>query len=333
MEPAAPASPLNPSFIVAGEALIDLIQQPDGRLVPKLGGSPWNLARALGRLGRAVRYVSPLSGDRFGRQLRQALTDCGVEVAGDLSTRPTSLALVSLDAQGQPDYAFYRDGVADRDLDPRTLLDGLVDRTSVFHVGSLALFPPDAEAWQVVLRALAVRGVTTSVDINLRPQVARDEATRRAYVEGVAGVLALARIVKVSDEDLQAIGRPGDPLVQARELLGPMTQVVVLTLGAQGAWCLTGAGEYFQEPSQVAVVDTLGAGDCFYAGFLARLDELGVWRQPGAGECDGGLSMGAPFASACVDALAFANRVVAFNLQRSGCEPPWRCEITDTASS
>lgn len=317
-------------FVVAGEALIDLIEQADGRLLPKLGGSPWNLARALGRLGRPVRYVSPLSADRFGRQLHRGLTDSGVEVLGQLSTRPTSLALVSLDAQGQADYAFYREGVADRDLDPVTLLEGSAHRARVFHVGSLALFPPDAEAWQFVLSALAARGITTSVDINMRPQVARDDAIRRAYVEAATALLASARIVKVSDEDLQALRRLGDPLAQARSLLGPVTQVVVLTLGAQGAWCVTHEGNHFQPPARVAVVDTVGAGDCFYAGFLARLDELGVWPRADPGEGDRGLSLGAPFASACVDALAFANQVAAWNLQRSGCEPPWRRDIIDT---
>jgi fructokinase len=298
-----------------------LIQQPDGRLLPKLGGSPWNLARALGRLGRRVGYVNPLAADSYGRQLAQALADSGVACSGGISARPTSLALVKLDTQGHPDYAFYREGVADRDLDPLGVETAVAAPGALFHVGSLSLIPPDAASWLELLRRLVTRDVATSVDINMRPMVARDGAQRQAYADVAPQVLALGRLIKVSDEDLCAMGRMGDPLAEARALLGEVTRVVVLTLGAQGAWCVTREGEQFQPPATVPVVDTVGAGDCFYAGFLARLDERGALPIAGRG-------VTIPSADALVDALAFANAVAAFNLQRAGCEPPWRGEVS-----
>lgn len=324
------------TFVVAGEALIDLIQEPDGRLAPKPGGSPWNLARALGRLGRRVRFISPLSSDGYGRMLAQALIDSGVEVAGARSALPTSLALVKIDAQGHPDYAFYRDAVADRDLDPLTLAASLAAPGTLFHVGSLSLIPPDAASWLHLLRGLVAQGVTTSVDINMRPMVARDEAARAAYAAVAPQLLAQGRIVKVSDEDLRAMGRTGDPLDEAAALLGEVTALVVLTLGARGAWCLArpdklhggavapadhrGVRRIYQPAATVPVVDTVGAGDCFYAGFLARLDESGA--LPGADQ-----QRAASSDAALADALAFANRVAAFNLQRAGCQPPRRSDI------
>jgi fructokinase len=354
---------LRTTFVVAGEALIDLIQQPDGRLAPKPGGSSWNLARALGRLGRHVRFVSPLSSDGYGRMLAQALIDSGVDVAGAQSALPTSLALVKIDAQGHPDYAFYRDGVADRDLDPLTLATSLAAPGTLFHVGSLALIPPDAAAWLMLLKRLVARGLTTSVDINMRPMVARDEAARAAYAAMAPQLLAQGRIVKVSDEDLRAMGRTGDPLDEAAALLGDVTALVVLTLGARGAWCLARADggqgssgtapvvirasggqlavakfsgrsdhgdaeldvlhavrRLFQPPATVPVIDTVGAGDCFYAGFLARLDEQGALTP-------GDHPFTVPSDAALTDALAFASRVAAFNLQRTGCQPPWRTAI------
>lgn len=302
-------------MVVAGEALIDLIQQPDGQLSPQLGGSPWNLARALGRLGRRVQYRNPLSTDSYGRQLAQALEDSQVQRTGGDSNRPTSLALVKVDARGHPDYAFYREGVADRDLPPIAVLDDWRPDAQLFHIGSLSLIPPDGEQWLVLLQALLQRGVTVSVDINMRPMVAPDKA---AYGELALRVLAHAHIAKVSDEDLRAMSRNGDPLEEALQLLHGTTQVVVLTLGAQGAWCLTREGRWFQPPPKVQVVDAVGAGDCFYAGFLARLDEHGLLAVA---------TQGAPDGPALTDALAFGARTTAHNLQRPGCQPPWRHEV------
>lgn len=303
------------AFLVCGEALVDLIQRPDGLLDPRLGGSPWNLARALGRLGCDVRYGSPLSHDGWGAQLASALEASGVACAGGRSIRPTSLAVVKIDASGHPDYAFYRDGVADRDLVPDELLHGGLDSVSVFHVGSLALMPPDGVAWRDLLAALAREGLWTSVDANMRPMVAADPA---AYARLVGDILGLARMVKVSDEDLRALGHTGDPLQAARGLLRGETRVVVLTLGQDGAWCLTTEGECFQPAPRVAVVDAVGAGDCFYAGFLAALDERG---------CLGGGAATVPSYTDLSAGLAFGSRCAAHNLQRAGCEPPWRRDL------
>jgi fructokinase len=303
------------SFVVCGEALVDLIQRPDGLLDPRLGGSPWNLARALGRLGCAVRYRSPLSLDGWGRQLAAALDDSQVVRTGGSSARPTSLAVVKVDATGQPDYAFYREGVADRELAPADVLREGLAGASVFHVGSLALMPPDGTAWRDLLAALPSRSICTSIDANMRPMVASDRA---AYAALVGRTLGLARVVKVSDEDLRALGHQGGPLEAARGLLGAVTQVVVLTLGQEGAWCLTREGECFQPAPRVSVVDTVGAGDCFYAGFLAALDERGG-LVPGVAT--------PPPAAALAEALAFASRCAAHDLQCAGCEPPWRHEL------
>jgi fructokinase len=302
-------------FVVCGEALIDLIQRGDGLLDPKLGGSPWNLARALGRLGCTVDYRSPLSADGYGAQLAAALDESRVVRTGGRSTQPTSLALVKLDAAGHPDYAFYREGVADRDLAPETVAASMPPGASVFHVGSLALIPPDGARWQALLQALSARALCTSVDANMRPMVARDRA---AYAAVVAQVLAQARLVKVSDEDLRALGHEGEPLQAARRLLGPVTRVVVLTLGREGAWCLSPGQEHFQPAPVVPVIDTVGAGDCFYAGFLAALDERGR-LGPGAAPV--------PPSQDLADAMAFGSRATAHNLQRAGCQPPWRNEL------
>jgi fructokinase len=177
--------------------------------------------------------------------------------------------------------------------------------------------PPDGERWRDLLTELVARGVPTSVDINMRPMVARDKT---AYAALAHRVLAQARYIKVSDEDLRAMGHTVTGAEDARRLasalLSPTTQVVVLTLGREGAWCLTAQQAFFQPAPQVTVVDAVGAGDCFYAGFLSHLDEAGALGLPTA-----------PGEAALRDAMAFGQRVTAFNLQRSGCQPPWRDEV------
>ena len=301
-------------LMVAGEALVDQMARPDGSIAETLGGSPCNLALALGRLGRSVAYCSPLSSDRHGRQFASLLSEAGVKLGGGWSELPTSRARVSIDAEGQASYIFERDGVADRSLAPLSLLENWPGEARFFHVGSLALIPPDGQAWCELLHALPERGVSTSVDLNMRPMAAPDGP---AYIQAARAAAARAQWLKVSDDDLRAIGLDAAPLQAARQLLGEQTRVVLLTLGARGAYALTHNEALFQPAPSVEVVDTVGAGDCFYAGFLAALDESGaLQRQPTVAELQQALSRGSAAA--------------AFSLRRAGCQAPWRGDLSDS---
>lgn len=299
-------------LIVAGEALVDLLTGPDGTTTTHLGGSPFNLALALGRLGRKLAYRSPLSQDEYGERFAQALQEAGVSLSGGRSALPSSVARVKLDATGQASYRFEREGVADRSLDPLGILQDWPASAGFFHVGSLALIPPDGLAWCELLRALNLRGVSTSVDINLRPRVANDS---HAYLATVREAAALAQWLKLSDEDLLALGLREDPIAAARRFLGPVTEVVLLTLGAAGAWCLTEREELFEPAPQLDVLDSVGAGDCFYAGFLASLDAAAALHGPRQE-----VQLRA--------ALQLGVRAATFNLQRHGCQAPWLHELT-----
>src|SRR3954464_15016380 len=105
------------NFLIPAEAVIDMVAAPDGTYRPVPGGAPFNFARALALQGIAAQYANPFSRDAFGVLLQQTLQDAGAQHPGVGSNRPTSLALVSTDASGHPHYSFYREGVADRDLD------------------------------------------------------------------------------------------------------------------------------------------------------------------------------------------------------------------------
>jgi len=301
-------------FVVAGEAIVDLIARSDGSFAPALGGSPWNLARALGRLGSQVAYVTPLSTDTFGEQFFNALLESRVEFAGKRSELPSCLALVHIQPDGSPAYRFYREGVADRDYSPESVKKHVAGPQTVFHIASLALFPPDGYAWAGFLGELNQQGICTSVDVNVRRLPGADNG---AYTELLLRVMPQARVLKVSDEDLQQLGLGHDPLHAARTLLNDTTQVVLLTRGSLGAWCLTAEGAWHEPAPNTPVCDTVGAGDCSYAGFLHALDAAGAFNPPWR----------VPTAQTLQNALVLASRCAAFNLRQQGCQPAWQQEL------
>jgi fructokinase len=258
--------------------------------------------------------LNPLSEDRFGLLLRNALGDAGVKHLGAVSAKPTSLALVSANEQGQPSYSFYREAVADRDLTPVALTAAIDASITGFHTGGLALVPPDHEVVLAGLRHARELGVLRTVDVNLRPQVANSMGVSLArYRDAVFAVIKEADIVKVSDEDLRHLGITSQPQAAARELLAFGCHLVVLTLGASGAWVLNRNQALFKAAERVNVVDTVGAGDCFFAGFVAALLRASAVES---------VLTETPVAGLLERALTHATRCAAINISRQGCQPP-----------
>lgn len=303
----------------AGEALIDLVQSEDGALQACEGGAVYNFTRALALQGVGTAYLNHLSVDAFGRQLAEGLGAAGVVLAHPRPVpQPTSLAVVGVDAGGQPRYRFYRDGVADRAGGPSDLVEATRALAGLRAVctGCLALAPQEGQRYLAWLRDCRTRGLLVIVDANVRPSAVEDLAAYRAHV---LQALALADVVKASDEDL-AMLLPGQaPLAAAQALLGiTQARVLALTLGAQGAVALLrdGTGWHAQESTAVQVVDTVGAGDCFLAGFVAGL------LAPRQGH-DGDSIIGA-VPQALARGVASASHCVA----RRGCAAPAAAELT-----
>lgn len=301
-------------FIVAGESLIDLVARPDDTYVPVPGGAPYNFARALALQGIAAGYVNPISTDHFGVVLKRTLAASGASHLGRSTDKPTSLALVATTADGQPEYSFYRECVADRDIDLPGVLAAVPADAVGFHTGALALVPPDDATIIGAMRALRSRGALCTVDINMRPQVARSMGVTSArYADAALAAASLAHIAKVSDEDLGHLGFSGSPQVAARALLHRGCRVVVLTLGAEGAWAIGADEQVFQAADRVAPVDTVGAGDCFFAGFVAALHHDGVLLD---------LPHRLPSRETLAVALRHATACASINISRQGCQPP-----------
>lgn len=272
-----PRTTTDPSIqmATAGEALIDMITEADGRLRPCAGGAVYNLTRALGLQGVGTLYLNPLSRDRFGRQMAEAIHEAGVTLSRTEPVhQPTSLALVSLDAKGKASYSFYREGVADRQVNAAEMSAACAAQPnlSVIATGCLALVAEDSDKYLPWLRVQRAAGKLVVVDANLRPAIVPDMVT---YRSSVMAALGEADMIKVSDDDLSTLGfTHPDPLEAAQALLAKTpARWLALTLGAQGAVILNrdGSGWHGAEPVPVTVVDTVGAGDSFLAGMLVAL--------------------------------------------------------------
>lgn len=264
-------------FVVCGEALIDLM--PGGERMgwsetswrALSGGGPMNTAVALARLGHQVEFLGRFGADSFASQLRDHIAESGAGL--DLAvatTEATSIAVVSLDEQGKASYTFHFEGTANfgwRDGDFPAL--GAQDW---LHFGSIgAVVMPGHEA---LLRFIQRTEAGMSYDINVRASVLSDlaEYRRRAFAL-MSAVGQRHGVVKASDEDIEVLlGQPGVDVARVaadwvREFrLG----LFVVTLGPDGAIAVTPEGELFRVPGRsIALVDTVGAGDTFMAGFLS----------------------------------------------------------------
>jgi fructokinase len=306
----------------AGEALIDMIGNTDGLFEPCIGGAVYNLTRAMSRQGIGTLYLNPLSKDRFGRQLANGLIADGVHLARpDPVKEVTSLAVVSVNAAGHPDYAFYREGVADRATSAPQLTEACAGASglSVVCTGALALSPNDAKTYLPWLATQRDAGRVVVIDANMRPSVMTDLAAYRLHV---LATLQYADVIKVSDEDLEHLGLSGSGAVErARHLLqGSRAKFLALTCGADGAYLLTRNGQQFhaQEGEAIQVVDTVGAGDCFLAGVVVSLLEQELPTHWGAEKVESAQAQ-----ALLESAIASASICV----QRRGCAPPLREEV------
>ncbi|WNM35857.1 carbohydrate kinase [Streptomyces sp. Li-HN-5-11] len=261
-----------PAVTVIGEALIDLVQlDAPGDYRARPGGSPFNVAVGLARLGHRTALMARLAGNTFGRMLRAHAATEGIDLTyAPAAAEPTTLAVVSMDREGRASYDFYLDGTADWQWTGAESAR-VPDDTAVLHFGSVASWtPPGSEHIHTAAELLRGRGTTLiSYDPNIRPALLGDPARGRQAVEGSVGV---AHLVKASREDVEWL-YPDTSLerIAARWLeLGAL--LVVVTDGPDGAHVFHASTGSFSRPGRkVAVVDTVGAGDAFTAGLLGAL--------------------------------------------------------------
>lgn len=329
--------------MVCGETLIDLVRD-DGSAGDTFAtgwqalsaGGPMNTAVALAMVGADSHFLGRVSTDEFGRQLAGHMRKAGVAL--DLavtSDQFTSLAVVSLDEQGKASYAFHFDQTANFGWQP-----GELPRLSAadwLHLGSLALVVDPGAG--VLLDWVRQVPAPISIDINVRSSVIGDPDEYWRRIEPwlrALGANPAGGIVKASDEDVEFLARalavspvpaerrssPGGAVdaggaattvsgrwreVAERWLADFGLGLVVITRGAGGASAIAAGGDWVEvDGYPTRVVDTVGAGDTFMAGFL-----------------DGHVRLGLDLAGALRRGAAAASIVCG----RQGAQPPTAAEI------
>lgn len=302
-------------ILCVGESLIDMLPQPDGSYRPLPGGSVYNTALALGRLGVPTGYLWPLGNDGFAEMLLARLQAAGV--ATDLCPRPdlpTSLAFVSLTG-AEARYVFHTQGTAGGRLDAETLPD-LPGNTDALFIGGISLAQDATGAGVEALVRRLPADIPVILDANIRPPAATDGA---AYRQRLQRLLARADLVKLSVEDLHWLMPGTDPDAAAATILGQGARAVLLTRGAAGASAYgPGGGRVDCSAVPTVAADSIGAGDTFNAGVLAALHDLGVLGRGGLARLGPGI-LGRALSQGC--------HAAAIAVSRPGADPPWRHEL------
>ena len=309
-------------LMVCGEALLDVFQADETRtgmmLDANVGGSPFNLAVGLARLGQPAALFTAISTGFAGERLMRTLIEEGVNTGAVARLdAATTLSLIGLDAQGVPSYAFYGEGCADR-LVRADDLARVPDKLTLVNLGSYATVVEPVATTQ---RALVARerarsdGALIAYDPNIRLNVEPDLSRWRDQLDWM---LPRTDLLKVSDEDLGLLLPDVTIDAFAERALAAGVKLVAVTRGAQGAVGWNAQGRVAIDPVRVTVVDTVGAGDTFQAAlitWLAEHDTLVASALPKLGT------------DALRAALEFAARAAAITCSRRGADMPRRAEL------
>lgn len=262
-------------YLVCGEALFDVFcaehspRSAEVGLTAIAGGSPFNVAVGLSRLGARAAFFGGVSNDFLGDRLRQVLQEEGVDPRHLVALpAPTTLAMVAVQADGSARYQFRGEGCADRLLEAHHL-PTLADDVRGVHVGSYTLLVQPVADTLLALVERERAGRLISLDPNVRLNPVPDVDRWRERVEAFA---CHAHLIKASEEDLEALYPGRDPAEVARAWLSDRCHLVFVTHGANGASVHSRHGSW-QRPADgsMPVQDTVGAGDTFQASLLADL--------------------------------------------------------------
>jgi fructokinase len=296
-------------IICTGEILYDFISVAKGtglggasQFLKKPGGSPFNIAIGLSRLGMDVAFLVKIGDDEFGASLREFLSSEGVDISCvvDGTGHNTTLAMAAINERGKPEFRFYRDNAADISLTADELPTIAPNGTSAFSFGSIALADnPVGGAILSLFEKMRAGDIMTVLDPNTRPLYVDN---RPIYRERIKYLIPLVDVLKLSDDDLAWLTGSRDVEEGLSKLGGNPAGLVIVTEGPRGARALW-RGETVQVPCpDVEVAGTTGCGDSFIAGVLSKLAPLG--RSGLAGMSPGFLKDTISFANACASIVS-----------------------------
>lgn len=242
------------------------------------GGAPANVLAALNRLGAETAFIGKVGNDMHGLFLRETLDDAGIHTQGLVTDDSvfTTLAFVALNEKGERSFSFARKPGADTMLTKEELNYALLENCRIFHIGSLSLTDqPSRSATFAALEAAEEAGAIISYDPNYRAPLWR---SREEAIEGMRSVLPFIDVMKLSDEETALLTDLAAPEEAAAKLVSAGIPLVAVTLGSKGAYVCTAQGGTVVPGFTSNVLDTTGAGDSFWGGFLYKLKESG--KQP-----------------------------------------------------
>ena len=306
-------------IVTAGENVVDMIGKQGGAYQSVPGGSPLNIALALGRLDVECGYAMPISSDKLGDDLLSALEREGVRYLPPVRPdRPTGLALVFVAEEGQPSYSFYREGAADIGIQPGELPE-LASGVAHLQVGGSPSLGHDHCGDMVTEWALGLDpSISMSLDPNVRPALVVDKGR---FLERCDRLMGRCSICRLSDEDARYMYGGAEPDEVADIVLAKGVALAVVTLGAKGALLAT-ASERVRvgQAKPGRIKDTVAAGDCFLAAMLSWMHERDCLRADRTSSLP---------ASALEEVGNYAAAGAAINCSRDGCDPPTRKDIED----
>lgn len=316
-------------ILCCGEALIDMVPGTvSGKgdcYFPCPGGSPYNTAIAIGRLGTPVQFLGKLSTDFFGDALVDRLVRN--QVGTDFITRSdqhSTLAFVKLAADREPRYVFYTEGAADRSLSMDDIPSAMPPELSCILFGSISMtMEPIASTLETFIfreKSRTNAAPLVSLDPNIRPFMI---GHREGYIRRLEKWLTCSAIVKLSAADLGFI-YPGLSFEEASQKMFALgVRLVVITMGTEGAMALLrredGSFNRVKAPVvELPVVDTIGAGDTFHGAFLSWLETNGKMSRSAITSLSG---------EDLYEALYFANKAASIVCSKRGAEPPFMSEL------
>ena len=274
------------------------------------GGAPANVAVAAAKLGASTAFIGKVGDDAFGKRLVDTGKNNGGNADGMIvtDTANTTLAVVSLQQSGERDFAFYRKGFADTQLSESEISDDTWKNTHILHFGSVSMTedPSRTATFNSALRAKNM-GATITYDPNYRASLwhSVDDALVQMKMP-----LSIVDILKISNEELPLIADTDDP-EEGTKLLSDRYGIplILLTLGAKGAYYRFGDCTGLCEGVKVKVADTNGAGDTFFGAFLSGMARLGKYKPSESSEDE------------IRELVIFANKAASITTSRSGAIP------------
>lgn len=273
----------NKRLVSIGEALIDFIPSRKGcdfddvdSFFPAVGGAPANVCAAFSKLGGSSVFLTQLGDDPFGHKIERVLDKAGIDTSHISFTDEanTALAFVSLAADGNRTFSFYRKPSADMLYTAEQVEKSAFEGLFALHFGSVSLGDfPMKDAHSRAIEYAREKGALVSFDPNLRFMLWDSKvALKKAVLE----FIPKTDILKISDDELEFIADTGDIEKALPVLFGKGVKLVLYTCGKDGMSAFTGKARAVVRAPKVEAVDTTGAGDASIGSFLWKLNDFNI---------------------------------------------------------